>query len=153
MVQTCRWNSPHFSGHPYINRSQYHLKYTFIALQIVLAVLSLTTWPLSLQVILLLSDRNQFYHPLFDWIDDFLNEPTPSKWQQGSLFVIFYNGIYIYRYTFSILQYTFIGWYCGGPAAHLHQVYVWDTPPPPGTTNKGKLISVTLSKLDQSCFN
>ena len=92
-------------------------------------MLSLTTWPLSLQVILLLSDRSQFYHPLFDWIDDFLNEPTQSKWQKGSLFVIFYNGIYIYRYTFSILQYTFIGWDCGGPAAHLYQVYVWDTPP------------------------
>ena len=44
--------------------------------------------------------------------------------------VFFYNGIYIYRYTFSILQYTFIGWVCGGPAAHLYQVYVGDTPPP-----------------------
>ena len=53
----------------------------------------------------------------------FLNETNPSKWQQGTLLVIFYNGIYIYRYTFTILQYTFIGRVCGGPAAHLYQIY------------------------------
>ena len=55
---------------------------------------------------------------------------TQFKWQQGTLLVIFYNGtcIYIYRYTFTICQYTFIGWVCGGPAAHLYQVYVRDTP-------------------------
>ena len=32
MVQTCHWNSPHFSCYPYINRSRFHLKYPFIAL-------------------------------------------------------------------------------------------------------------------------
>ena len=47
--------------------------------------------------------------------------------------VIFYNGIYIYRYTFTIRQYTFIGWVYGGREAHLYQVYVRDTHPlPPG---------------------
>ena len=28
-----------------------------------------------------------------------------------------------------MFQYTFIGWVWEGPAAHLHQVYVRDTPP------------------------
>ena len=131
MVQTCRWNSPHFSGLPYINRSQFHLKYTFIALQLFprcaksdhLTFIS-TGNPVAFW-------QKSVYQPLFDWIDDFINETTPSKWQQGTLLFIFYNGIYIYRYTFSILQYTCIGWDCGGPAAHLYQVYVRDTPPPP----------------------
>ena len=32
MLQTCHWNSLHFSGYLYINRSWFHLKYTFMAL-------------------------------------------------------------------------------------------------------------------------
>ena len=32
MLQTCHWNSPHFSGYLYINGSWFHLKYTFMAL-------------------------------------------------------------------------------------------------------------------------
>ena len=52
--------------------------------------------------------------------------------KQGTFFVILHDGLYIYRYTFSIFQYTFIGWVWGGPAAHLYQVYVLDPPSPPG---------------------
>ena len=86
----------------------------------------------SLQVILLLSVRNQSIIHYLIKLMIFPNETNPSKRQQGTLLVIFYNGIYIYRYTLTILQYTFIGWVCGGPAAHLYQVYVRDTPPPRG---------------------
>ena len=89
-------------------------------------MLSLTTWHLSLQVILLFFDRNQFITHYLIKLMIFLTEINPSKWQQGTLLVIFYNGMYIYRYTFTILQYTFIGWVCRGPAAHLYQVYVRD---------------------------
>ena len=35
--------------------------------------------------------------------------------------------------TFSIFQYTFIGWVCGGPAAHLYKVYARDSPACPAT--------------------
>ena len=62
MVQMCRWNSPHFSGYLYINKSWFNLRYTFIALHSVTSCAKSDhlTWPLSLQVIFLLSDKNQF---------------------------------------------------------------------------------------------
>ena len=89
-------------------------------------MLNLTTWPLSLQVIMLLSDKNQFVFQYLTLLMVFcmqlFNEPP---------FVILCDGLYIYRYNFSIFQYTFIGWVWGGAAAHLYQVHARDTPPPP----------------------
>ena len=93
------------------------------------AVLRLTTWPLSLHDIFLFSDKNSVYNPICDCIGDFLHETTPSKWKQGTLLFISHDGLYIYGYTFSIFQYTFIGW--GGPAAHMYQVHAQDPNPPP----------------------
>ena len=87
-------------------------------------------WPLDLYLSRLswcfLIKISLQYLILFDW---FLHENTPTKWKQGTFFVVFHDSVYIYRYTFSIFQYTFIGWVWGGPAAHLHQVHVRDTPP------------------------
>ena len=44
-----------------------------------------------------------------------------SKWKQWTPLVILYDGLYIYRYIFSIFQHTFIGWVWGDPAVHLYQ--------------------------------
>ena len=60
---------------------------------------------------------------------DFFMKIPPTKWKQGTFVVVFHDSVYIYRYTFSMFQYTFIGWVWECPAAHLHQVYVRDTPP------------------------
>ena len=43
---------------------------------------------------------------------------------------VLHDGVYIYRYTSSIFQYTFIGWIWGCPAAHLTK-FVPEIPPPP----------------------
>ena len=43
--------------------------------------------------------------------------------------LILHEGLYIYRYTFFMFQYTFIGSVWGGPAAHLCQVHVQVTTP------------------------
>ena len=53
---------------------------------------------------------------------------TQSKWEQGTFVVIHHDGLYIYRYTFLMVQYTFIGWVWEASAAHLYEVHVWDTP-------------------------
>ena len=89
---------------------------------------NLTTWPIFLQVTVLLSDKNQFIIQYVTILMIFLHETIPSKWKQGTLLVILHDGLYIYRYTFSIFQYTFIGWVWGGPAAHLYPVHARDTP-------------------------
>ena len=93
-------------------------------------MLNLTAWPISLQVILLLSDKNQFIIQFLTVLMIFLHETIPSKWKQGTFLVILHDGLSIYRYTFLIIQYTFMGWVWGGPAAHLYQLHARDTPPP-----------------------
>ena len=130
MIQTCRWNSPHFSGYLYINRSWFHLKYTFIALHSVSSCVKSDHLTFISPGYIVAFWYKSFYNPVFDCTDDFLHQTTQFKWKQGTFLVILHDGIYIYRYTFSIFQYTFIGWVWGGPAAHLYQVHAWDTPPP-----------------------
>ena len=120
MVQTCRWNSPHFPGYlyMYINR--------------LLLSTQLTTWPFSFHVIWLFSDKNQFIMQYLATLVIFCMKKTPFKWEQGTFVVIYHDGLYIYRYTFPMVQYTFIGWVWTAPAAHMYEVHVRDTPLPPG---------------------
>ena len=128
MVQTCRWNSPHFSGYLYIKRSWFHLKYTFITLHSVPSCVKSDHLTLISPGYIVAFWYKSFYNPVFDCTDEFLHQTTQFKWKQGTFFVILHDDIYIYRYTFSIFQYTFMGWVWGGPAAHLYQVHAWDTP-------------------------
>ena len=128
MVQTCRWNSPHFSGYLYINRSWFRLRYTFIALHSVPSCVKSDQLILISPGYLVAFWYKSVYNPIFYCTDDFLHQTTQFKWKQGTFLVILHDGIYIYRYTFSIFQYTFIGWVWGGSAAHLYQVHAWDTP-------------------------
>ena len=107
---------------------------------------SVLLWPLSFQVILF-SDRN----PIFDYISDFLHENTPSKWEQRAFIVILHDGLYIYRYTFSMVQYTFIGWVWEAPATHLYQIHGRDTPEDfahPSVRNNTSIISIM--KIDRT---
>ena len=60
MVQTCRWNSPHFSGYLYINRSWFYLLYTFIALHSVPSCAESDHWTFISPGYLVFSDKNQF---------------------------------------------------------------------------------------------
>ena len=129
MVQTCRWNSPHFSGYLYINRSWFHLKYTFIALHSVPSCAKSDHLTFISPGYLVAFWQKSVFNSTFDSTDDFLHQTTQFKWKQGTFLVILHDGIYIYRYTFSIFQYTFIGWVRRGPAANLYQVHAWDTPP------------------------
>ena len=118
MTQTCRWNSHLFQviylsiGHDFVTSIHLESSIQHPAVQ------SLTTWPVSLRDILL-SGYKSVYNPKVDCTDDFLHQTTQFKWKQGTFLVILHDGIYIYRYTFPIFQYTFIGWVWGGLAAHL----------------------------------
>ena len=108
-------------------------------------MLRLTNWPLSLQVILLFSDKKQksvyehIIHILIYVLMIFCMKLLHLKWKQGTIFIILHDGLYIYMYTFSIFQYTFIGRVWWGPVAYMYQVHAWDTttspsppaPPPP----------------------
>ena len=110
---------------------------------------SLTTWPLSLQVILLLPDKNQFIIQHLTVLMIFCIKQQ-FKWKQGTFLVYLHDGIYIYRYTFSIFQYTFIGWVWRGPAAHLYQVMP-EIPPPPGTTPLLEYMGAITEALGKGC--
>ena len=57
----------------------------------------------------------------------FLHETIPSKWKQGTFLVILHDGLYIYGYTFLIIQYTFMG--CpGGGGVTPYILYGTDVP-------------------------
>ena len=144
MVQTCRWNSPHFSGYLYINRSWFHLKYTFIARHSVPSCAKPDYLTFISPGYLVAFWQKSVYNPIFDCIEDFPHETISSKWKEGTCLAIFHNGLYIHRYTFSIFQYTFIGWVWGGPAAHLYQLHAREPPPPPGPSVVLKLHSWSL---------
>ena len=90
-------------------------------------MLRLTTGPLSLQVILLFSDNNQFKIQYLTVLMTFLHKTTPSKWKQGTLLVILHDGLYIFRYTFSIFQYTFIE--CEEAQRHTCTQFMLEIPP------------------------
>ena len=103
-------------------------------------MLNLTTWPISLQVIFLLSDKNQFINQFLTLLMIFLHGTIQSKWKQGTFLVILHDVLHIYRYICPIIHYTFIGWVWGGPAAHLYQLNARDTTPPPQPPTPGLWI-------------
>ena len=100
------------------------------------AVLNLIIWPfsLSLHLIMLLSDKNQFRIQYLTVLLIFCLKLFHLNGNKEH-FLLSSMMFYTWKGILSIFQYTFIGWVWGGPVAHLYQLHAWIPPPPDQTAS------------------